>query len=83
MYFDQIPRPTTKDETYYKIKNFHDGDVWTWQKDESTYIPVFTKHENYPLTKIDNGTDHSFKLVDENGNQIAGSPNLGFHTVNY
>lgn len=71
MYADQIPKPTSRqDDTYTKIKNFQDGDVWTWQKDESTYIPVFTKHVNYPLTKIDDGTDNSFKLVDENGNAI-------------
>lgn len=71
MYGDQIPKPVSKkDATYIKIKNFKDGDVWTWQKDESTFIPVFTKHENYPLTKIDNGTDSAFKLVDEEGNQV-------------
>lgn len=71
MYADQIPKPTSRqDETYIKIKNFNDGDVWTWQKDESTYIPVFTKHVNYPLTKIDDGTDNSFKLVDENGKPL-------------
>lgn len=70
-YGDQVPRPTSPDEdSYKKVKAFKNGDVWTWQKDESTYIPVFTKYENYPLTKIDNGTDKSFKLVDENGNQI-------------
>ena len=70
-YGDQVPRPTSPDEdSYKKVKAFKNGDVWTWQKDESTYIPVFTKYENYPLTKIDNGTDKSFKLVDEKGNQI-------------
>lgn len=71
MYADKIPKPASKnDNTYRKIKNFANGDVWTWQKDESTYIPVFKKYVDYPLTKIDNGTDNAFKLLDSEGNNI-------------
>lgn len=90
MYGDQIPRPTTKsDPNYAKIKAFKHGQIWPWQKDESTVIPVFTKYENYPLTMIDKGTDKSFKLVyidgENKGEQIRNIIpfNYALDTYNY
>lgn len=69
MYGDEIPRGENPD-TVEKIRNLKDGEYYNWQKDETTVIHVVQYHENYPLKKIDDGTDNAFKLVDDNGNLI-------------
>lgn len=69
MYGDEIPRGENPD-TVEKIRNLKDGEYYNWQKDETTVIHVVQYHENYPLQKIDDGTDNAFKLVDENGEPI-------------
>ena len=69
MYGDEIPRGDNP-ATVAMIKELKDGEYYNWQKDETTVIHVVQYHENYPLKKIDDGTDNAFKLVDENGNLI-------------
>lgn len=69
MYGDEIPRGTDE-RTVNIIRNLKDGEYYDWQKDETTIIHIVQYHENYPLQKIDDGTDNAFKLVDENGNPI-------------
>lgn len=69
MYGDEIPRGNSQD-AINKIRSLKDGEYFDWQKDETTVVHVVQYHENYPLTKIDNGTDNAFKLVDEKGDAI-------------
>ena len=69
MYGDEIPRGSNPD-TVAMIRELKDGEYYNWQKDETTVIHVVQYHENYPLKKIDDGTDNAFKLVDDDGNLI-------------
>lgn len=69
MYGDEIPRGESQ-ETVDLIRNLGDGEYYNWQKDETTVIHVVQRHINYPLKKIDDGTDNAFKLVDDNGELI-------------
>lgn len=69
MYGDQIPTADTQ-ESVNLIKNLQDGEYYNWQKDETTVIHIVQYHEDYPLSKIDNGTDNSFKLVDDQGEPL-------------
>lgn len=69
MYGDEIPRGESQ-ETIDIIRGLGDGEYYNWQKDETTIIHVVQRHINYPLKKIDDGTDNAFKLVDDNGEPI-------------
>lgn len=66
-YADEIPTDDALCETLLKLK---DGECYTWQKDENTFIDIVKKYENYKLSPVDNGTDNSFKILDENNNPI-------------
>jgi hypothetical protein len=68
MYGDEIPR--SDGENANKIRNLKNGECFTWQKDESTKIDIVKCYKDYPLAKIDNGTDNAFKLVDDKDEPI-------------
>ena len=68
MYGDEIPR--SDGENANKIRSLKNGECFTWQKDESTKIDIVKYYKDYPLEKIDNGTDNAFKLVDSYGEPI-------------
>ena len=68
MYGDEIPR--SDGENANEIRNLKDRECFTWQKDESTKIDIVKCYKDYPLEKIDNGTDNAFKLVDSDGEPI-------------
>lgn len=69
MYGDEIPRGDSQ-EAINAIRNLKNGEYFDYQKDETTVIHIVQYHEKYSLTKIDNGTDNAFKLVDSDGNPI-------------
>lgn len=69
MYGDQIPRGTDA-EAINSIRNLENGHYFDYRKDENTVIHVVKRFIDYPLTKIDNGTDNAFKLVDSDGNIV-------------
>ena len=59
------------EEAIAKIRALGDGEVFTWNKSESekTY-PIVKCYKDFRLTKVDDGTDSSFLIADENGNKI-------------
>jgi hypothetical protein len=44
--------------------------IFGWQKDEATFIKIVKKFVNMGFTKIDDGTNNSFVLIDGNGEYI-------------
>lgn len=67
-YADEIP--TDDKLCSEKVQSLSDGQCYTWQKDENTFIDIVKKYDKYKLTPVDNGTDNSFKIVDKDGNPI-------------
>lgn len=66
-YADEIPTDDARCEGLLKLE---DRQCYTWQKDENTFIDIVKKYKNYKLSPVDNGTDNSFKILDENNNPI-------------
>lgn len=67
-YADEIP--TDDKLCVEKVQSLNGGQCYTWQKDENTFIDIVKKYDRYRLSPVDNGTDNSFKILDENNNPI-------------
>lgn len=67
-----------------KIKALADGEIFTWNKSESekTY-PIVKCYKDFKLTKVDDGTDSSFLIADEDGNQIKNIIPYNYHEDTY
>ena len=72
------------EEAIAKIRALGDGEVFTWNKSESekTY-PIVKCYKDFRLTKVDDGTDSSFLIADENGNQIRNIIPYNYHEDTY
>lgn len=65
-YGDLIPGEGSSEEELQSIKNLgKDGtsNIYSVEIKESKSVDVVKKHIKVPLTKIDNGTDNSFKII--------------------
>lgn len=58
-------------EAIDKIKLLGNEEIFSWNKSESEKeYPIVKRYIDFQLSKVDDGTDTSFLIVDNNGNQI-------------
>ena len=73
-YSEMIPNGNTISgglEAIEKIKSLKNDEYFTWNKSESEKdYKIVKRYIDFQLSKVDDGTDTSFLILDNNGNQI-------------
>lgn len=86
-YGEMIPNgdeTSGSEDAVNKIKALGDGEIFTWSKSESEKnYPLVKCYKDFKLTKVDDGTDTSFLIADEDGNQIKNIIPYNYHEDTY